>query len=155
MRIWGETIKKFSKSLANYEDRGIFGTLSEQSKLVALFRKMLCLTREVPLQVENCIISTSEESKVDDVLNEIKIKIIKSLNIFVPFLFGEENSPEELQDAPLLELFVALIQIMLNSMIEICTTDKFNVLTTLSVSSYYHLYSSQAHNFQFKCRILR
>jgi len=88
--------------------------------LAEIFIEILKLTVPLNKQIENCVISTTNNEKLNDILNDCKQKTLKSANLLIEFLIGMKKEKNFEENAGILknsgvflsEIFRSLIKFM-------------------------------------------
>lgn len=110
-------------------------SLLKQQDLMVILMKILCIHINTDLQIKECIISTSGQDRIDDVINEIKIKVVKTVNVLTGFVF-DFGTAEGNATGKFMELIYKLLPMMLSTIIKYCKTDRLDITKHLGVINY-------------------
>lgn len=131
MRVWADTIKNF---VIKFNEKA--GTLLEEvidkKGLMIVFINILCIYLKTDMQVKECYISTSGLERLDTLLNEIKIKIMRCLNILTIFMF-DVRSFVPIRDSKCYELMPTLLPLVVSTMINFCRAPNIDLIKVLDV----------------------
>lgn len=131
--MWTETIKNFIHKIKDLKGNFLY-LVTRQNDLMVVFTKTLVLQLSSEMQIKECIISTCGFNTLDDILNEIKIKSLKCLNMLTIFVF-EVREFDPYFFSKYYELLGKLLPIMCTSLVAICKSDKHDVTKLLMVIS--------------------
>ena len=130
LRIWSETIRNFTKKIS--DRKGNVGVVAKQKPLLVLIFKILCIHVSNSMQIKDCVISTSSLVKLDDLINETKLKVIKILNILATYVF-EAIQVGDKSNVAFIELMGKVLPLMLSSLLQFCKSDKIDISALLGV----------------------
>ena len=131
MRVWGDTVKSFIIKLDQKK-----GTLLEnvlvRDELMVVFTKTLLIYIKSTNQIKECFISTCGHERLDNLINEIKIKVMRCFNILVTFVF-EVKSFLPVQGTKCYKLIPTLLPMVCTSIINFCKAPQMDLNEKLEV----------------------
>ena len=131
LRVWTETVKNFIQKIRDVKGNFLYLVI-RLNDLLVVFTKILVIQLSSEMQIKECIISTCGLNTLDDVLNEIKIKALKCLNLLAGYVF-EMRDFDPYFFTKYYELLGKLLPIMLSSLIKFCKTEKLDPSKSLTV----------------------
>lgn len=134
LRVWTETLRNFIVKL-NEKKSSLLEKVISKENLVLIFTKSLCIYLNTKLQIQNCFISTSGFKRLDNLMNEIKIKVMKCLNLIVNFIF-ESKGEINITTSKFYVLLPTILPLMIVTLINFCKSPSLDLNEALNVISF-------------------
>lgn len=135
LKVWVETFRNFVLKLSDLKTNGLENILMFPD--VAEFSyEIIKLTFPLNKQLEDCMISTTSSKKLNDVLNEIKYKVLKFVNVLVHFLFEMKQEKNIIEKCNFFNMLPFLIELVYKSLIKYFSLEKESLLGFIEVRNF-------------------
>ena len=121
---WVTTLKFFFQKFSGLKSYQTNYIIVENKSFPNLLMSILSIQSQSENQIEGCIISIGN-SKIDNLLNEIKSKALKCYNISLEIIF--ENPPEQNYYSEFHKLLQILGPNFVQTLIKFCSSPKINL----------------------------
>lgn len=132
LKVWVETFRNFVLKLADLKSNAMENILLFPD-VAAFSYEIIKMTFPLNKQLEDCMISTTNSKKLNDVLNEIKYKVLKYVNVLTKFLIDVKKEKNVLGKSNFYNMLPFLIELIYKSLIKYLAMEKESSMSLIDV----------------------
>lgn len=136
LRVWTETIKNFISKLDKHKGNLLEHVINKEN-LILVFTKALCIYLNTELQIKDCFISTCGFERLDQLMNDVKIKVLRCMNKVFEFIF-EIRGQIKVTTSKFYSLLPTILPLLIKTIINFCTCEKIDLTVALDVNEFFH-----------------
>lgn len=133
LRVWTETLRNFVGKLGD-KIGDLLKHIIVHDAIALLLVKFLCLHIQSPNQITDIIISTSGIKKFDDLLNEIKIRVMRILNRLMVFMLDKKAELPTISTSKFYSIIQSVLQLCLTTILKFCKSDTIDLSKAVAVN---------------------
>ena len=135
LKTWAQTIKCFIAKF--YDKKGnLLNHVILEEGLVQNFVQILCIQIPTAKQINDCVISTSGFTDFDNICNDIKSIIMKSLNTITLFIF-DTRTDADITSSKFYSFLLTGLPLIISTLIKFCKHESVDLDVALNVKIIY------------------